>query len=68
MHMLLAFLITAAVLGVVITYVQPAITNLVPAALTANPYVSIAVVGALALVSLLIASFLLRTFKLPRAV
>jgi uncharacterized membrane protein len=65
---LLPLVLTAFVLGLVITYVQPYVAGAVPAALQSNKWVAVAVVGGLALISLFIAAFVLRLAKLPRAI
>ena len=68
MHFLIAASITAFVVGLVVTYVTPTISAAVPARMQTNKWVSVAVVGALTLVTVMIAGFALRTFKLPRLV
>ena len=68
MHFLIAASITAFVVGLVVTYVTPTISAAVPASMQTNKWVSVAVVGALTLVTVMIAGFALRTFKLPRLV
>lgn len=66
MNMLIAFLVTAGFVGIIVTYVQPTVSSLVPASLKSNPYLSIVTVGGVTLLSLMFAFFALRALRLPR--
>jgi hypothetical protein len=68
MHFAIAFVVTAFFVGLAVTYVQPTVASMVPASLTSNKWVTVGTVGAVTLVSLLIAVFALRALKLPRVV
>lgn len=71
MHFLVAFALMSLFVGVVVTYVQPYVVAALPTSLTSSttiPYLNVFLIGAVTLISLMIAVMIMRALKLKTIV